>query len=259
MSDSILHAHVRGYRPGWSTDSGYGVVLIGSGNQRIAEKSGYITGRTLTGEAEYRAVIAALELAVSHASTVCIITSSKLVYEQMAQDRPVKGLTFVALVQRVDVLVNRFDGVEWRYAPVGDNLADELARDAYRAGPPEPRLHSESSGSNGRTGLTETSVAATSAVNGAVTVRKTAPNLSVRAPVSTAQRTSRSKVERIEATAQLAATNAVEGTPDEIATQLVAGYPDELVEIWDNLPSKRYLSDVIRSSPLSWQRGTATL
>jgi hypothetical protein len=204
-------------------------------------------------------VIAALEAAAGRAFTVRILTSSKLVYEQMTEQRPVKGSVFIALAQRVDVLVTRFAHVEWRYVPVGDNVADDLARSAYQAGPTTPRLHSESIGSNGRTGLVETSAVGTSVVSDAVTVRQTTPNLTVRPPVSTAQRTSRSKVERIEATAQLAATNAIEGTPDEIATQLVAGYPDELVEIWDNLPSKRYLSDVIRSSPLSWQRGTATL
>jgi hypothetical protein len=158
----------------------------------------------------------------------------------------------------VDVLVDRFAHVEWRYAPASGNLADDLARSAYQAGPPEPRLYSESSGSNGRTGMTETPVAAASGLSGEVIVRQTTPTVAVRPRVPLDQRSALSKVERIEATAQLAVMNAVDGTPDEIARQLVATYPDELSAIWDNLPSQRFLGDVIRSSPLSWQRGRAS-
>lgn len=113
--------------------AGIGVVIENNG-QVVAELSEYL-GAMTNNQAEYRALIAALEKVLElggQGSRVECVLDSELVVQQLAGSYRVKHQDLKPLYQRLQELVNELGGlVSFRAVPRQDNRhADQLANQA---------------------------------------------------------------------------------------------------------------------------------
>jgi ribonuclease HI len=121
--------YAKAYRPSWNSESAWASVLIDAGGSVLAERTGYQPGKSLSGSADYRAVVAGLQDARALGVALVVIqTSSNLVFDQMTDQRPVLGVEFLSLVRRVDHLAEQFASVAGELVSADRNRADPLAR-----------------------------------------------------------------------------------------------------------------------------------
>src|SRR5690606_8589266 len=118
----------------------YGAALFRDG-VLIADR-GETIGRATNNVAEYRGLIAALELAREHAggAPVEVRMDSKLVIEQMAGRWKIKHPDMIPLASRAQTIVRDLGPVTWTWVPRAQNArADALANaalDEQKAGRP---------------------------------------------------------------------------------------------------------------------------
>jgi ribonuclease HI len=111
-----------------------GIVVLKDG--KVLAEKGQPIGETTNNVAEYRAVIAALEMARTYgAREVEVRMDSELVVRQMTGQYRVKDARLAVLAGEVDALVRCFDLVDWIHVPRGENSrADALANRALDHG-----------------------------------------------------------------------------------------------------------------------------
>jgi ribonuclease HI len=120
--------HTDGGARGNPGPAGIGVVLEDESGEAIGEIAESI-GRATNNVAEYRALIAGLELAVEKGVTdVEILVDSELVVSQMKGEWKIKDNKLKPLTLRASSLLNRFDSYSLRHVRREENAdADKLA------------------------------------------------------------------------------------------------------------------------------------
>jgi ribonuclease HI len=117
-----------------------GVVIKDTHGKILAEISKRI-GNATNNQAEYHAIIAALEKAITlGASEVMLKADSELVVKQLKGSYKVKNTDLKPLFEKVLVLSRRFTAFNISYIPREENKeADRLANKAFETESPEPK------------------------------------------------------------------------------------------------------------------------
>jgi ribonuclease HI len=112
--------------PGPSAIAAVLVAPDGAALQRRAELIGHATAA----EAEYRAILLALELATAHgADPIEVRSDSQLAIAALGSETPA-AIEHAALVREVRAAADAFTAVRWRWHPRGANeAADALVRE----------------------------------------------------------------------------------------------------------------------------------
>ena len=115
--------------------AGFGAVLLDDSGRVVRELSEFI-GRATCNEAEYRALIAALQAARElGARDVLIRADSQLLVRQINGEYKVKSRTLMPLVLRVRELLQKFASWKAQHVPREMNSrADALANEAVDRG-----------------------------------------------------------------------------------------------------------------------------
>lgn len=119
----------------------YGAVLRDAATGAVIAETGDVIGKATNNVAEYRGLIAGLELAREFAPEAAIEVrmDSKLVIEQMAGNWKIKHPSMVPLAQEANRLAP--PGVVWTWVPREQNAAaDLLANQALDGSPKPPQL-----------------------------------------------------------------------------------------------------------------------
>lgn len=101
---------------------------------RLVARISQRIGITTNNQAEYRAIIAALEAAIRlGVNQVAMNLDSELVVRQIKGEYRVKNLALKSLHQRVEQLINQLDSCTINYIPRQQNTeADNLANMAFK-------------------------------------------------------------------------------------------------------------------------------
>jgi ribonuclease HI len=100
-------------------------VLDEDGEVRFEE--GRTVGEATNNEAEYRALVAALEeLALATSEPVLHVSDSELLVKQLNGEYRVRARNLAPLVEQVRELAGRFDRVEHRHVPRSDDRVDRV-------------------------------------------------------------------------------------------------------------------------------------
>ena len=131
MESRILIINADGASRGNPGPAAIGATIKDEGGQLVATVSESI-GRTTNNQAEYRALIAALEKAIGlGARKVDIRLDSELVIRQLQGRYRVKNVALRPLYLRVGELLDRLDGFTLKHIPREQNTeADRLANEA---------------------------------------------------------------------------------------------------------------------------------
>jgi ribonuclease HI len=107
-------------------------VVIYDLNQREVERFGKHIGTTTNNQAEYRALIAALEIAAKLGATNLVVNmDSELVVRQLQGKYKVREEGLKPLAEEVLALTSKFSQVEFHHIPREKNkLADQLVNEA---------------------------------------------------------------------------------------------------------------------------------
>jgi ribonuclease HI len=133
--------------------AGYGAVLLDDSGRVVRELSEYI-GRATCNEAEYRALIAALQAARElGAREVLIRADSQLLVRQLNGQYRIKSRTLMPLAVRARRLLAEFASCKIEHVPRERNSrADALANEAIDGGISFARLPPEGGSSPGPAG-----------------------------------------------------------------------------------------------------------
>jgi len=136
MTDSspkTLLIHIDGASKGNPGPAGVGIVIADAHGNSLARISSYI-GKATNNQAEYRALITALEYAASiKAVHVTVRTDSQLVAEQINGNYKVRNRRLIPLYSRAVQLLSSFDSYLVEYIPRFLNVeADCLANTALK-------------------------------------------------------------------------------------------------------------------------------
>ena len=129
--------HTDGGARGNPGPAGIGVVLADPAGNVLGEHAGYI-GRATNNVAEYKALIAGLELALAHGvSDLEVHVDSELVVAQLQGRWKIRNDRLRTLAAHAGSLLSRFSSVELTHVRRGLNeRADELANEGMdQAGP----------------------------------------------------------------------------------------------------------------------------
>jgi probable phosphoglycerate mutase len=131
-SDVIVH--IDGASRGNPGPAAYGVVMDSSGGSRLAAFSECL-GETTNNFAEYQALLAALEYALSHDYLrLRVLTDSQLLARQVEGVYKVKSPALKPLQQRALQMIGRLESFSIRHVPREENAeTDELANQALDA------------------------------------------------------------------------------------------------------------------------------
>ncbi|ODQ95192.1 bifunctional RNase H/acid phosphatase [Mycolicibacterium holsaticum] len=115
--------------------AGYGAVVWSQDRATMLAESKEAIGQATNNVAEYRGLIAGLEMAAElGASEVAVYMDSKLVVEQMSDRWRVKHPDLAPLHQQAKALATRFDRITYEWIPRAKNsYADRLANEAMDA------------------------------------------------------------------------------------------------------------------------------
>jgi ribonuclease HI len=130
MTDKLI-IYTDGGARGNPGPSAIGVVIYDAGFKEIQRFKDYL-GTTTNNQAEYRALIAALELALKLGGRdlICHL-DSELVVKQLTGKYKVKETNLKSVVSEVLRLTSRFERVEFVHVPREKNkLADQLVNEA---------------------------------------------------------------------------------------------------------------------------------
>jgi len=130
-----LVAHTDGGARGNPGPAGYGVIIHDAQGKKIAGLSQYL-GRQTNNFAEYQAVIASLEYALSYGhKALKIISDSELIVRQLKGIYKVKEPTLRDLHGRAKDLISRLEWFQIEHVLRGHNReADRLANEAMDKG-----------------------------------------------------------------------------------------------------------------------------
>ena len=133
--EHYLIAHTDGGARGNPGPAAYGVVIHDLAGKKVAALSQYL-GRQTNNFAEYQALIAALEYAVTHGpKAIRVISDSELMVRQIKGIYRVKDPTLKDLHGRASQLIRHLDWFEIEHVLRGKNReADELANTAMDKG-----------------------------------------------------------------------------------------------------------------------------
>lgn len=133
--EKYLIAHTDGGARGNPGPAGYGVVIQDSAGPKVAALSQYL-GRQTNNFAEYQALIAALEYAVTHGPRALkVVSDSELMVRQLKGVYKVKDPTLRDLYGRASQLISKLDWFSIEHVLRGHNReADELANAAMDKG-----------------------------------------------------------------------------------------------------------------------------
>jgi ribonuclease H / adenosylcobalamin/alpha-ribazole phosphatase len=124
--------------------AGYGSVVWTADRSTVLGESKQAIGRATNNVAEYRGLIAGLELAADlKATEVAVSMDSKLVVEQMSGRWRVKHPDLAELNAQARALASQFERVSYQWIPRAENAhADRLANEAMDAAAEQP-AHTE--------------------------------------------------------------------------------------------------------------------
>lgn len=107
-------------------------VLVRQNDEILIRSSKFLGERTTNNEAEYEALILALELSSSVSDTVTCVLDSELVVKQLLGEYRVKNHRLLPLFRKVQKLQERFKKIEYRhvsrenkYQKIVDELVNE--------------------------------------------------------------------------------------------------------------------------------------
>lgn len=124
-----LNIYTDGASRGNPGDAAWAYVILNSEDEVLTQQSGYI-GEATNNQAEYFAVIRALQRAVELPNTKIEVGSdSQLLVNQVTGQWKVKDSELNRLYHRVDLLVSKFDEVNFTHLPREHSIisrADEL-------------------------------------------------------------------------------------------------------------------------------------
>jgi probable phosphoglycerate mutase len=134
---SEVIAHIDGASRGNPGPAAYAVVMESSDGSKLAGFSGYL-GRATNNFAEYQALLAALEYALSnHYLRIHVQTDSELLARQIEGVYKVKSPGLKPLQQRAQQLIARLESFSIQHVPREQNHeADRLANQALEAAEP---------------------------------------------------------------------------------------------------------------------------
>ena len=117
-----------------------GAVVWTADRSTVLAESKQAIGRATNNVAEYRGLIAGLEVAAElHATEVAVSMDSKLVVEQMSGRWRVKHPDLAELNAQARALASQFERVSYQWIPRADNShADRLANEAMDAAAEQP-------------------------------------------------------------------------------------------------------------------------
>lgn len=130
-----LHLFTDGGSRGNPGESAIGCVLTDADSGKVLRKYKEAIGIQTNNIAEYKALIAGLELARDHHPhhLVCHL-DSELIVKQLSGEYRVKMPTFTPLIEEIEELLQHFKNVSFRYVPRSKNsLADRLVNEALDA------------------------------------------------------------------------------------------------------------------------------
>ena len=132
---NYLIANTDGGERGNPGPAGYGVVIKDQSGNKVADLSGYL-GHQTNNYAEYSALMAALEYAVTHPSKALkVISDSELLVKQIRGQYKVKNSTLQELHGRAQGLIGRLDWFSIEHSLREHNReADQLANEAMDRG-----------------------------------------------------------------------------------------------------------------------------
>lgn len=115
-------------------------VLVREGDTILIRSSKFLGERTTNNEAEYEALILALELASSISNEITCIMDSELVVKQLLGEYKVKNQRLLSLFRKVQKLQEDFKKIEYRYVSrenkyqkmVDELVNEELDRKGYK-------------------------------------------------------------------------------------------------------------------------------
>ncbi|MEM1659413.1 MAG: ribonuclease HI family protein [Candidatus Jordarchaeales archaeon] len=131
----MVKVFVDGASRGNPGPAGIGFVIIDSGG-RILERRGRYVGVATNNQAEYLALIEALEACIkAGASRVEVFSDSELLVKQMKGEYRVRNPHLIALHRKARELEKLFNDVTYHHIPREANLqADKLANEAIDRG-----------------------------------------------------------------------------------------------------------------------------
>ncbi len=133
-SSKDIVAHIDGASRGNPGPAGYGVIIKTSDGKRLAELK-KVLGQTTNNVAEYQALLAALDYALSYRHPrLKVISDSELLARQMAGTYKVKSPDLKPLHEQARQMIARLEAFSIEHVPRGQNReADRLANQALDA------------------------------------------------------------------------------------------------------------------------------
>lgn len=126
----MIEVYIDGASAGDPGPSGAGIFIKRDGG---VEKHSIPLGNLSNHEAEYLALIKALELCSENGDSIISVRTDSQLVERAIEKQYVKNEKFVPLLDRALQLINRFDLFFIKWIPgKQNNVADELARKAIR-------------------------------------------------------------------------------------------------------------------------------
>ena len=128
LPEDYLVAHIDGGARGNPGPAGYGVVVEDHAGRMLDQIAHYL-GRTTNNVAEYSALLAALEYALSHRfRAIKVLSDSELLVKQMRGEYKVKNAALAELHQKAKAMVRELDWFQVEHVAREQNReADRLA------------------------------------------------------------------------------------------------------------------------------------
>ena len=128
VPEDYLVAHIDGGARGNPGPAGYGVVIEDHAGRMLDEIAQYM-GRNTNNVAEYSALLAALQYALSHRyRAVKILSDSELLVRQMRGEYKVRNAALIDLHQKAQAMIRELDWFQVQHIPREQNReADRLA------------------------------------------------------------------------------------------------------------------------------------
>jgi len=128
IPEDYLVAHIDGGARGNPGPGGYGVVIEDHAGRKLDEIAQFL-GRTTNNVAEYSALVAALEYAISHRfRAVKILSDSELLVRQMCGEYKVRNAALLELFQKAKAMTRELDWFQVVHVAREQNReADRLA------------------------------------------------------------------------------------------------------------------------------------
>jgi ribonuclease HI len=129
-----VRIHIDGGASGNPGPAGAGVVIADADDGVVLHESGVFLGRATNNVAEYRGLLAGLEMAGKlRADEVEVFSDSQLLVRQMIGEYRVRNAGLRPLFEQAQRLIGQFDRCTFRHVPRTENTrADALVRRAIR-------------------------------------------------------------------------------------------------------------------------------